>query len=325
MIIKGIVVIPTQGFANRIKMIASTNIFCELKKIKLFICWNKSEECNIELEDIFTRKNNFSTITLDEIQNNKYCYFGRVHTCSLFDKIDKVIEDKENQFEYLLIEGGHEFKHTSMERIQFIYHKRNFYRSLVSSNKIMTKVNKFLDINKNIFNNNSKIVGVHYREIDSKYDSMDINNNDIVNFTLNSPFKAFEKIIQKFKKDDTYFIVMSNNNTIKDKFRELFPNLNIVSSETSLFDRCNPDAMIDSIVDFIILTKCDILIGSYFSSFSDEASIFNLIPKITPLSDSRIENITSTVQNYHCINYSYIDNIAALNFNDKIFLDYLIF
>ena len=51
------------------------------------------------------------------------------------------------------------------------------------------------------------------------------------------------------------------------------------------------------------------IIGSYFSSFSDEASSFKLIPKITPLSKERIENIQDTVQQYHCLNYSYIDNI----------------
>lgn len=325
MITKGIVVIPTQGFANRIKMIASTKIFCELKNIKLFICWNSSEECNIKLEDIFVKNNKFSTITIDQIQTSKYCYFGRVHTNSIFDKIDKVLKDNDNEYEYLLIEGGHEFKYTSMNRIEFIHNKRNFYRSLVFSDKIMRKVDTFLTLNKNIFNNNSNIVGIHYRDVDSKYDSMDINNNDIVNFTLNSPFKAFEEVIQKFKKDNTYFIVISNNSKIKDKFRESFPSLNFISSETSLFDRCDTNAMIDSIVDFIILTKCNILIGTYFSSFSDEASLFNVVPKITPLSEERIKNITSTVQNYHCVNYSYIDNIAALNFNDKIFLDYLIF
>ena len=81
--------------------------------------------------------------------------------------------------------------------------------------------------------------------------------------------------------------------------------------------------MISSIIDFNLLCRSSIIIGNYFSSFSDEASFFKLIPKITPLSDKLLENIQTTVNNYHCLNYSFIDNIAAVNFNDNILIKHL--
>ena len=53
MINKGLVVIPTQGFANRMKILASSKIYADEHNLDLTVCWIPSEECNISLEDIF--------------------------------------------------------------------------------------------------------------------------------------------------------------------------------------------------------------------------------------------------------------------------------
>ena len=48
MIDKGIVVIPTHGFANRMRMITSSYILAHTLKLKLYVCWIPSDECNIK-------------------------------------------------------------------------------------------------------------------------------------------------------------------------------------------------------------------------------------------------------------------------------------
>ena len=108
--------------------------------------------------------------------------------------------------------------------------------------------------------------------------------------------------------------------TLKEKYpnREFKFIMNL-SNE----NRGTNNGMIKSIVDFLLLSYSDLIIGNYFSSFSDEASFYNLAPKITPLSSELLSNIKDTVNNYHCINYSFIDNIAALNYNDQVFSRYL--
>ena len=82
MINKGLVVIPTQGFANRMKILASSKIYADEHNLDLTVCWIPSEECNISLEDIFVA-NFFKTITLESLQKTKYCYFGLLRPHSL--------------------------------------------------------------------------------------------------------------------------------------------------------------------------------------------------------------------------------------------------
>ena len=316
MISKGIIVIPTQGFANRMRMLISSIIYAKSLNLPLLVCWIASEECNIELNEIFTN-DMFDTISFEDIQNTNYCYFGRVHTNQIFNKIDDVINDTEHKYEYVLLEGGHEF--TNKQRLDFLSLKKSTYNELSFINTIDTKLNDFIQ---NKIVKNKKYIGIHYRDVINKYDEMDIKNNDVVNFTKNSPIEKFIEIINKIK-NDTTFIVISNSNKIYETLVNKFPNKKFINSPSESYNRNLKDDMINSIVDFLILGQCDLIVGSYFSSFSDEASFINFIPKITPLSDDLQKNINKTVQTYHCLNYSFIDDIAALNYNDKIFLEYL--
>lgn len=314
MINKGLVVIPTQGFANRMKIIASAKIYADDHNLELIVCWIPSEECNINLEDIFVA-NFFNTITLESLQKTKYCYFGRVHTNSLFDKLDSAINDPIENFDYILLEGGHEF--CELKRLEFLSKKREFYRSLQFKSEINDRVNEFF-----YKIDNKPKIGIHYRDIIGRFDQLDIDNNHVVNFTENSPLESFKNTINKLKNYDlNHFIVVSNSDKAINYLSEHITNISFLVTETSKYDRNNKADMIDSVVDFLILSKCDMIIGSYFSSFSDEASFFNVIPKVTPLSNNLIGNISETVRNYHCMNYSFIDNIAALNYNDKMFID----
>ena len=314
MINKGLVVIPTQGFANRMKILASSKIYADDHNLELTVCWIPSQECNINLEDIFIA-NFFNTITLDALQNTKYCYFGRVHTNSLFDKLDAAINDPLENFDYILLEGGHEF--CELNRLTFLSKKREFYRSLQFKSEINDRVNEFFYK----IDNRPKI-GIHYRDIIKRFDQLDINNNDVVNFTENSPLESFKNTLNKLNFDNSnHFIVVSNSDKADKYLSENFKDITFIKTETSKYDRNNKEDMFNSVIDFLILSKCDMIIGSYFSSFSDEASFFNVIPKVTPLSNNLISKISETVRNYHCINYSFIDNIAALNYNDKIFIN----
>ena len=104
MITKGLIVITTQGFGNRLKILASSYILSNYLELPLYVCWEASPECNITISDIFNLSNKIKEIKLDDFKDSKYCFFGRVHTNSVFNNIMDVYNDKENEFEYLLIE-----------------------------------------------------------------------------------------------------------------------------------------------------------------------------------------------------------------------------
>ena len=76
-------------------------------------------------------------------------------------------------------------------------------------------------------------------------------------------------------------------------------------------DRSSSDDMIISIAEFIILSQSNLIIGSYNSSFSDEASFFNMSPKLMPIESKK--NIS-----YLCYGLSVNDNIFSLNYNQAV-------
>jgi len=321
MISKGIIVIPTHGFGNRLKMLASSIIFSNYYKIPLFVCWQSTPDCNIKLEDILVKENNINEISFDDAQKSSYCYFGQVHTNSIFDKISQVIEDPENTYEYILLEGGHEYKSPDIPRLQYLQLKKQFYSGLIFTDPIIERVQCFR--NESNLDIDSKYIAIHYRDVDPKPDQEDIQNGHVADFVKNSPIESFFTIIDKISTEYP-IVILSNTGRFYNQFESKYANkFKCYTSGISNCNRDNTNDMLDSIVDFILLSQAEFIIGSYFSSFSDEASFFKTVPKITPLNDELIENIMSTVNNYHCLNYSFIDNIAAVNFNDKILIDNL--
>ena len=316
MITKGLIVITTQGFGNRLKILASSRILSDYLNIPLFVCWDDTADCNIKLDDIFDEKNTIKQITLDEFKDTKYVFFGRVHTNSIFDNIMEVVEDKDNEFDYLLIEGGHEFKYKDIQRLQFLQQKQAFYRSLKFNNNIIQRYNNFIS------EVGEKYITIHYRDINETFDSLDIKHNSVVNFVENSPINKFFEVVEKLK-SNLPIVIVSNTKRFYTEYSKKYGEEGVFTTGIEICDRSKSDNMISSLVDFNILANSSLIIGNYFSSFSDEASFFNLIPKITPLSNELIKNIQTTVNNYHCLNYSFIDNIAALNFNDKLLIEHL--
>ena len=60
MITKGLIVITTQGFGNRLKILASSKILSDYLKIPLFICWEETPDCNIKFSDVFEESNDIN-------------------------------------------------------------------------------------------------------------------------------------------------------------------------------------------------------------------------------------------------------------------------
>lgn len=317
MITKGLIVITTQGFGNRLKMLASSKILCDYLNLPLFVCWDSTPDCNIKFEDVFEPNDNVNQISLEEFKDTQYIFFGRVHTNSIFDSIMQVTQDKENTFDYLLLEGGHEFKYKDIQRLKFLQEKQGFYNSLVFKKNIQDKLNSFTSEVGNEY------IAIHYRDINEEFDSLDIKANEVVNFVENSPLHKFFSIVDKLRSKLPIVIVSNTTRFYKEYIKKYGETNNVFTTGIEICDRNKYEDMESSLVDFNILCNSSLIIGNYFSSFSDEASFFKLIPKITPLSDKLIENIQTTVNNYHCLNYSFIDNIASVNFNDKLLIKHL--
>jgi hypothetical protein len=269
-IIDRIIVIPICGFANRLKFLASVDSIAKKLKVKnVNVLWKTTADCNISAVSIFKSMGTMTFIE-DLPPREGLLYYGHIHLNDIMTRL----KHEPNIKSTLVLEGGHEHKHTSFSDTEFLKYKMAFFKSIVWSDLIMNRLDEFRDI---------PSVGIHYRHTVKITDDADINANPLINFAVNSPFSEFEKIIKRCKVN-SFFI--SNSLYHKKYINE---NYNIqkvrVLNLADNNDRSKDDSMINSVVEFVLLSRCDVIIGSYYSSFSDEASYFNLAPKVLPLND----------------------------------------
>ena len=293
---KAIIVIPTQGFANRLRMIASSYILAEYMKLEHYINWEPFHDCNIEFDEIWER-HPFKKISKDKIIQSKYLYFGHVHTLSIMEKI----LNPGNVVQYIVLTGGHEFKHPSMNNEEFLHRKYKFYSQLKFKQQIPVLPSTY--------------GCVHIRTLTQK-DAKDVVKNKRCNFPQNSPLEQFVHIIKKIDDDIPLFII-SNDIAISSELQKQFPSKKILLSNPTSLNRDTSHGIHEAIKDFIILSQSSFIIGSYYSSFSDEASFFKIIPKIIPLSP---ELYTQNI--YHCSNYSVSNKVGFLNFDNNTLIKY---
>ena len=292
-----LVVVPTQGFANRMKMIASTAVLAKLKNTDWKICWEPAEECNIELKDIFPMLATDESITKHQLAQSKYTFFGLVHTESIMNQIDKILngdgDGDGTKIQYMVITGGHEFKHPSLTTSVFLKHKKEFYSSLIFHSSMTNEVPNIQD----------KYIAVHYRDIDMKYDGADVQNGQACRFTENSPLCEFKTILSSIRTDFDYVLVLSNSDKAYDYLSSELPNMKICYNKGET-ERNTLSGMAKSITDFIRISRAQCVIGSYYSSFSDESAFLGNITKYIPL---KLDLLNQS--QYHCYGYNRPDQL----------------
>ena len=254
-----IVLIPTQGFCNRLRAIACVYILASFLKTRFYINWIPEECCNCKITDIL--KTSFDIKDLNEIHNTKYLFNPRVHT-------EQFLQSSEfENLDYLVIQGGHEFKHPNMLEIDFLKQKHKFYNSL----KWVDEINDI--VNANSFSN---VVGIHFRDYIKQFDE-----NDGRDFSKNSPLEDFEKHVHHLVHKSNYnFFISSNSDKAYSTLSKIIPNdrLNILH-DINVSRNCKK-GIIHAVANFLILSKCTFIIVTLFSSYSDEATFFNMIMKL---------------------------------------------
>ena len=289
--ISKIICVPICGFANRLKFLASVDGIAKKLKCKdVKVVWNKTMDCNISYADIFDKIGNLEFISESDVPpKDQMLYYGYIHMDSIQIKLKEEKTDKN----VLLIEGGHESKHMDTSLVDFIKTKTKFYNSIVWSKQLRTQLDNFGEI---------PTIGIHYRHVNKTYDSADVKANPLINFSINSPFLEFEEFIKK-NKNRMFFV--SNSLYHKKYIAEKYSKKVTIVNDNEDNERNSTESMLNSVFEFLLLTKCEFIVGSYFSSFSDEATYFNMIPKLMPLLPKIVNNeadIQIFKRLYHSVN-----------------------
>ena len=302
-----LVVMPTEGFGNRLRMMASCYALAKQLNLKLMVSWTKTNDCNISLRQIF--ENKFECLPIEKIQNSgSYLFFGRVHTSTVLPAIRKASQTKNISKKYLVIEGGHEFLPLDMTIVQFLRLKHDFYAGLRFHKDLKLKFEqKMKDVTK-------PYIAVHIRKI-KKIDLLDIEKNEQINFERNSDVKSFQNVLKKLK--PMFPLVCISNAPFKNWSSVFQSTCTSFSDGMTSYSRDSEEGMLNAVVDFMILVNADLIVGSYYSSFSDEASFFKMISKVTPFSDN-----LKPYASYHCLNFKMVESYNGLNLDEKTLIKY---
>ena len=296
-----IVIVPTQGFCNRLRAMSAASVLAKFWNTKFYIMWVEELCCNCKFNDIFT--NRFNIIyDFKEIQNKKYWYNPKIHTNEFLNRTDI------SEYEYIIIEGGHEFKHPQQDVLSFLNNKNAFYQSLTFSEPIEKKLNSI----KETHYRNTRPIGVHFRDFVPEHDTA-----DGYDFTKVSTPETFLRIVQNLieQSKDTRFFLSTNSSRMIELIKAKVPEVDkhVIIANESNKSRENVDGMIDAVVDLLLLSECQYIIGSISSSFSDEACFFRNISKLC-IGDK-------DVNEYHCYGYNKILGHKMLLANANILLD----
>lgn len=296
-----LVAIPSEGFANRMRFISSAYIYAKKIGAKLEIAWVPSHNCNINFNDFMMQSFPIDTVQLDEVHSKNYLFFGIHHVNSLMPAIEQELTRQEAS--YIIIQGGHEFVPPSMSESEFIEEKKKFYKIMFSHMRADV-IPAELD---------HPYVSIHVRCAIDTYDKADLDNSEIMRFHETSPLSEFARVINNMPLD-TNFLVFSNNPDVPRQLQLLCPlhaKCIRAAVEPCTLERNNKSDMKKTISEFIKMSNGKKIIGTFMSSFSDEAAYLGGIQKIVPVS----KKILETKPRYHCLGLRYFDaaNIAKLN------------
>ena len=293
-----IVIIPTQGFCNRIRAMSSAFVLSKYLNTKCYVIWSKELGCNCDWSTIF--QSNFETISLNDIKKCKYFFNPNIHTNEVLVNLSNL-----NDIEYLVIQGGHEFKHPNQSLASFINEKSKFYKSIKFNQNIVDKVQNFITNN---FENEVPPVGIHFRDFIETHDEA-----DAYDFTKVSTPEAFMHMITLLIKSqpNTKIFLSTNSDRIIKIIKHSIKNYDkhIITLDDNDKSRESNEGITDAVVDLLLLSKCRYIIGSVSSSFSDEACFFNKISKLC------IGN--QDIDKYHCFGFDTVFGYKMLlpNFN----------
>ena len=266
--IKSIVLIPTGGFGNRIKSIVSAKILSKYFNIKLYINWEKEECINVDYNDIFS--DNPNRFDLNTINNYNYLFLPHIHTNEVLETLKVQTNDPNNNYDILVVQGGHIFKHPDIDLETFINYKKIILQRLSWKEDIIKQIYKQ--------DPNNYQIGLHIRRFVEKFDEADNKNSNLFNqfkCTLDNYTNIIDKLINK--NSNINIFLSTNCCDTRKLLLEKYSN-NIKSRDIN-YNRNDKHDIINAVIDFLVLSRCKLIIGTHYSSFSDEACFFNLIPK----------------------------------------------
>jgi len=284
---KSIIIETIAGLGNRLVPLFSLYRLCRIHNIKLYIIWEKYridtklgtiQDCNVDFNKIFSNKN-ITLIKSNEINKKTFpnmtiCNFNKNYSnidLSLLEKYDTLYV--KNRF--YLFGKSHEniSKWIPITKKEGIYKKddllidlKKYINDFNFDKSILSKVN---DMQQKFTKN---MLGVHIRGADNSkesfYRSDDKNsinkpNDDITHF--------FEFCNNYLKQENSSIFLMTPYQEIENSMKKRYKNKIITNHKQNsnmVNNRSNEEGIKNGLIDLLLFSKCDTIIGTAGSSYS---------------------------------------------------------
>ncbi|MCM1160330.1 MAG: hypothetical protein NC412_03810 [Roseburia sp.] len=253
-----IIIQPIGGLCNRMRAINSAYMLAKERDDSLTVIWFNNPELNCPFHELFLPNANFKVVDIYSKWNLKKLWY---QLCFSFVSNEAI---KAHKGDGLLDEAYRK----GLPKNIYIATEEHFYPCHEYDLFIPTKVLQ-AQINKLTHSFGSHPVGVHIRRTDNK--------PAIDKSSTNAFVQAMKKELEAFP--DTMFYLATDDLSEEEQLREIFPE-RIISNENRDLSRNSVSGIKDALVDLWCLSNTAMIIGSYFSSFTDIAADLKGIPKI---------------------------------------------
>tara|TARA_Y100001970_G_scaffold65040_1_gene83199 strand:+ start:1094 stop:1999 length:906 start_codon:yes stop_codon:yes gene_type:complete len=284
---KSIIIETVAGLGNRLVPLLSLYRLCKIHNIKLYVIWEKYkidtklgtiQDCNVDFNKIFSNEN-ITLINSEKINNNT---FPNMTICDFYKDYNNIDLSLLKKYDTLLIKNRYYLFGESHENISKwipITKKEGIYKK----DDLLIDLKKYIrdfEIDKSILNKvnilqqqfTKNMLGVHIRGSDeSKYSFYRSNNKDSINNPNSDIAHFFEFCNNYLKKEDSCIFLMTPYQEIEDYMKEKYTNQIITyhkPNSNMVNNRSNEEGIKNGLIDLLLFSKCDTLIGTAGSSYS---------------------------------------------------------
>jgi hypothetical protein len=225
--------------------------------------WARYKNCNVRWEELFVTPMDRYPLPLSSFQAGVDLYDDRINTDSFPQ--DMPLSLAGNKSAVVAVRSFQNFRPGEMTIEAFEASKSLFYRSL---QPVETADKAVEEIQKRYFEGYT-VVGIHIR----RTDHLSFGKKD---HKLVCPTDLFIEAMERILKADpgTKFFLSTDDKNEEKRIIQRFPGVVIVHEKEEV-RRDTASGMQEALIDWLLLSKTSRIIGSYASSFSEEAAVVN--------------------------------------------------
>lgn len=254
-----IIIQPSGGLCNRMRVINSACVLAKKKKTKLVVLWYNCAELNCPFESLFQPVDEIKIININSLKDPRKLFYQLIakqrfgNDDILNNKTDGVLHDDFYQ---------------RLKDPVYIFTWEHFYPSddyhlYVPATALQKRIDEIIS------QFGKRCVGVHIRRTD--------NAVSMGKSTTEQFIAEMEKELAEYP--ESRFYLATDDMAEETLLRSRFPG-KIMSNQNRTLDRNSVTGMHDALLDLYCLASTDKLIGSYWSSFTDIAADMFKIEKV---------------------------------------------